>query len=200
MESNSNAAIANTTSAVAEDERNNNSNTVYNAFPSTTVSGHDDNANSNAFELGFQKKHVVGTGRDHLANERTYLAWFRTALALMGASIGLIKFGADSGLELEGYLLGLVGLVAIMTSTRRYFYVMRQINADEAFVPNVIGISITVVIAAAAYGIAFSTYYVTAGGDYVSLAVFFMVVFVVVGIGYSIYLAKQHHHHYIRTE
>ena len=77
---------------------------------------------------------------------------------------------------------------------------MRQINADEAFVPNVIGISMTVVIAAAAYGIAFSTYYVTAGGDYVSLAVFFMVVFVVVGIGYSIYLAKQHQHHYIRTE
>ena len=86
-------------------------------------------------------KHVIGTGRDHLANERTYLAWIRTALALMGASIGLIKWGGESDLELEGYLLGLVGLVAVITSTRRYFYVMRQLNRDEAFVPNVIGIS-----------------------------------------------------------
>ena len=29
--------------------------------------------------------------RDHLANERTYLAWIRTSLALIGASIAILK-------------------------------------------------------------------------------------------------------------
>ena len=57
-ESNSNAAIANTASAVAEDGSNNNSNAVYNAFPSTTVSGHDGNANNNAFELTLLDKYI----------------------------------------------------------------------------------------------------------------------------------------------
>ena len=57
-ESNSNAAIANTASAVAEDGSNNNSNAVYNAFPSTTVSGHDGNADSKAFELTLLDKYI----------------------------------------------------------------------------------------------------------------------------------------------
>ena len=30
--------------------------------------------------------------RDHLANERTYLAWLRTGVTLMGVGVALVKF------------------------------------------------------------------------------------------------------------
>ncbi len=67
----------------------------------------------------FPKSGVVtnsgSTARDHLANERTYLAWIRTSLALIGASIGLLKWDAFS--SVEGYLVGLTGVVALITST-----------------------------------------------------------------------------------
>lgn len=142
-------------------------------------------------------KHVIGTGRDHLANERTYLAWIRTALALMGASIGLIKWGGESDLELEGYLLGLVGIVAVITSTRRYFYVMRQLNRDEVFVPNVIGISFVVAVASIAYIVAFSVYYVGQGNVF-GFSMWLMLAIVTFAVGYAIHLARQHHH--IRVE
>ena len=32
------------------------------------------------------------TARDHLANERTFLAWLRTALSLSGAGLAFLKF------------------------------------------------------------------------------------------------------------
>jgi hypothetical protein len=58
---------------------------------------------------------IGSTARDHLANERTYLVWTRTSLALIGASIGLLKWDAFS--SVEGYLVGLTGVVALITST-----------------------------------------------------------------------------------
>lgn len=36
------------------------------------------------------------TARDHLANERTFLAWVRTALGLVGLGVLLERLGADS--------------------------------------------------------------------------------------------------------
>ena len=56
------------------------------------------------------------TARDHLANERTYLAWVRTSLALIGASIGLLKW-QPLKLQTEGYLIGILGCAAFITST-----------------------------------------------------------------------------------
>lgn len=35
------------------------------------------------------------TARDHLANERTFLAWVRTALGLVGLGVLLERLGAD---------------------------------------------------------------------------------------------------------
>ena len=88
------------------------------------------------------------TARDHLANERTYLAWTRTGLALIGASLGLLKWDAQ-GNAAEGYLIAFMGIVVLMMATHRYFHNM-QLLEGGFFAPNVHGILlvITVVIAA----------------------------------------------------
>ena len=87
------------------------------------------------------------TARDHLANERTYLAWFRTSLALIGASLGLLKWDAVS--VWTGYLVAVVGVVCLINSTERYFSNMHRLEKGE-FVPNVRGILVIVVVVVAA--------------------------------------------------
>jgi putative membrane protein len=101
--------------------------------------------------------HVANvSARDHLANERTYLAWMRTSLALIGASIGLLKW--DAVHEGEGYLVGLVGVAALLTSTYRYFYVMRRLR-DNQYEPNVIPILIMVAVVSVTVVLAFTLHY-----------------------------------------
>lgn len=77
------------------------------------------------------------TARDHLANERTYLAWMRTSLALIGASLGLLKW--DAVANWAGYLVAILGIVVLIASTQRYFRVMMLLEEGK-FEPNVQGI------------------------------------------------------------
>lgn len=77
------------------------------------------------------------TARDHLANERTYLAWMRTSLALFGASLGLLNWTAVA--DWTGYLVAILGIVVLITSTLRYFRVMALLE-EGMFEPNVHGI------------------------------------------------------------
>lgn len=76
--------------------------------------------------------------RDHLANERTYLAWMRTAIALMGFGVVILRLRAfhpplvprpGYGWKL-GLMFSLVGLVTVLLSTQHYFTVRRDIEED----------------------------------------------------------------------
>ena len=75
--------------------------------------------------------------RDHLSNERTYLAWIRTAIALMGFGVVIVRLrdGAPqtSNLVGEGWQLGLlfaaVGLMMVVFATAHYFEVLRAIES-----------------------------------------------------------------------
>ncbi|MCL1466943.1 YidH family protein [Argonema galeatum] len=76
--------------------------------------------------------------RDHLANERTYLAWMRSAIALMGFGVVIVRLRAfhppllphpGNGWKL-GLLFSLVGLVTVLLSTQHYFAVRRDIDED----------------------------------------------------------------------
>ena len=77
--------------------------------------------------------------RDHLANERTYLAWMRSAIALMGFGVVIVRLRIlrppmapqppSTGWQL-GLLFSLVGLLTVLLSTQHYFAVRRDIDED----------------------------------------------------------------------
>lgn len=82
--------------------------------------------------------------RDHLANERTYLAWLRTGIATMGFGVVIAKLrylfppnaltppsrGIIHASNL-GLLFTVIGLLTVVLSARRYLIVQRQIRARQ---------------------------------------------------------------------
>lgn len=76
--------------------------------------------------------------RDHLANERTYLAWMRTAIALLGFGVVIVRLRAFQIPLLPhpgiGWKLGLsfslIGLATVLLSTQHYFAVRHDIDED----------------------------------------------------------------------
>jgi putative membrane protein len=71
--------------------------------------------------------------RDHLANERTMLAWQRTALALIGLGFVVDRFAFEGGEDaalgtLMGILLIAGGGVTAITGAWRYTQVEHQID------------------------------------------------------------------------
>lgn len=73
--------------------------------------------------------------RDHLANERTFLAWLRTGVTLMGVGIALVKFDAI----ISGIFLTIVGISFVIMSIFRYFEVLNSLKEDK-FIINSNGI------------------------------------------------------------
>lgn len=76
--------------------------------------------------------------RDHLANERTYLAWIRTAIAIMGFGVVIVRLRhfqpplmphPGTGWKL-GLLFSLIGLITVVLSTQHYFTVRNDIEED----------------------------------------------------------------------
>lgn len=83
--------------------------------------------------------------RDHLANERTYLAWMRSAIALMGFGVLIVRLRIlrpplvpqppRAGWKL-GLAFAIVGLLAVLLSTQHYFAVRNDIEEDTYELPD----------------------------------------------------------------
>ncbi len=71
--------------------------------------------------------------RDHLANERTYLAWLRTAANVMVVGLAIAKFASSSGASAvaAGGVLIVVGAVGLGYGTIRYRKVNREIESND---------------------------------------------------------------------
>ena len=96
--------------------------------------------------------------RFSLANERTFLAWIRTALALDAAGIGVVQLlpplGVPFARESLGIALLVLGTVVAATSYRRWNGAERALRTDEPLphpaMPRVLAVSISALAAAAA--------------------------------------------------
>lgn len=68
--------------------------------------------------------------RDHLANERTYLAWLRTAgtVIVLGLAIAQFVKGQGAHAVLAGAILVGVGMVGVIYGTTRYRRVNKEIE------------------------------------------------------------------------
>lgn len=77
--------------------------------------------------------------REHLANERTYLAWMRTAIALMGFGLVIMRLRYSQIPQLNSVsnswelslVFSLIGLVTVLLSTQHYFAVRGAIDSDS---------------------------------------------------------------------
>lgn len=71
--------------------------------------------------------------RDHLANERTWLAWLRTAITVMALGLAIAGFGDAASVPsfTAGGLLVLVGASGVVYGTARYRQVNREIEDNR---------------------------------------------------------------------
>src|SRR5512144_82634 len=69
--------------------------------------------------------------RDHLANERTYLAWLRTGVSVAALGVAVAKFAPQRGIYavVSGGILIFAGLLLSAWGTLRYRAVGRQLDA-----------------------------------------------------------------------
>lgn len=70
-----------------------------------------------------------------LANERTWLAWVRTAVSLIGFGIVILKLDDDIVTQILGCILAFMGILSFLLGSLRYD-VMRDIIDGTTFVVN----------------------------------------------------------------
>ncbi|MBS0221875.1 MAG: DUF202 domain-containing protein [Proteobacteria bacterium] len=113
-------------------------------------------ASSEILDLKQQQRQLHHVS-EHLANERTILAWIRTAIAVITLGVGINRFSlflvefskivpgsrtANAHAEQLGIGLVVLGLVVMLGGTWHYVHVARTID-DETYRPARVGIVLT---------------------------------------------------------
>ncbi|MDY0343560.1 MAG: DUF202 domain-containing protein [Lentimicrobium sp.] len=112
--------------------------------------------------INSNNKNSIDRSREHLANERTFLAWIRTSIALMGFGFVIVKFTLflkqlsllieGSTLPSQGYsaLVGVI-MVAVGVVVALFAFIQYKINnkhlQDNYFAPrSVLSLLITFIM------------------------------------------------------
>lgn len=111
---------------------------------------------------------------DYLAAERTFLAWIRTGLALMGFGFVVARFGlflralqvGQSTLALESYGLSFwtgtaliaLGVIVNVVAAQRHVHLVRELNAGGSDFTRPSSLGITVAVILAVLGLVMSIY------------------------------------------
>ena len=88
-----------------------------------------------------------------LANERTLLAWIRTALALLAAAGGLYEFTDVSGRKVLAICLAVVGIAATAAGGLRYLATARAMRAGEQMSDDRSPVALAVAVCALGIGL-----------------------------------------------
>jgi len=76
------------------------------------------------------EKTTGSRARDHLANERTFLAWVRTALGAIGLGLALDKVLIEEDTQNHtGILFILLGAIFLISAVRRYYRVAKDLDS-----------------------------------------------------------------------
>lgn len=94
-------------------------------------------------ELAQRGEQVVEHEPDYrfsLANERTFLAWIRTALGLLAGAVAVVALAPELGLEgarrLIGVLLTSMGVALALGALRRWQVVQAAMRRDDELPPS----------------------------------------------------------------
>jgi putative membrane protein len=98
------------------------------------------------------EENVGNAARDHLANERTFLAWFRTSLALIALGAAIWRLDIFSHPQISGGICFGVGVVFSLYGTMRY-HIVRKLLHQHLFESDIWGV-LALVVATLSAGIA----------------------------------------------
>lgn len=68
--------------------------------------------------------------QDHASNERTYLSWIRTAIAIAGFGILIEKLPATPSNSWAGLALVILSAALVLLASLRFLVIRKQIAAD----------------------------------------------------------------------
>ena len=85
-------------------------------------------------------EHDANLARDHLANERTFLAWLRTAAAVMalGLAVAGLAHRVTASSAVAGCLLVVTGVTGVCYATVRYRKITRDLD-NGVYTPGGLG-------------------------------------------------------------
>ena len=111
---------------------------------------------------GLQENKSFDKSREHLANERTFLAWIRTSIALMGFGFVIVKFTLflkeislmleTKGVSSKGYsaIIGIImvalGVIIAILAFLQYKKNEKLINNNSFFPSSILSLVITLVM------------------------------------------------------